>query len=908
MKTTNKLSHLFFLACLVFFGQIASAQTCISADYTFVNNNPNEVQFTDASNYGANLTNISYFWTFGNGASSTLVNPLATFSGIGNYTVCLQIAGFNTQTNTTCRDTICKNVSVTNGTCNIQTTFTHNTNPNGVSIITGQATGGNAPYTYQVVVNGQLQNVSSFPYTAILQPGLNQVCVIAYDALQCADSSCQSITVGANCQNFLTAITQSLDSATGLTTFSAIPSGGNSPYNYAWSNGQSTQSVSAPPQSYFFVTVTDAQGCTVTARDSNYNNPCQNSSLTVTISQFIDSIGTVTLNAIASGGGGQYTYSWSNGSNFNSISNLSGGTYCVTIQDQNGCNALSCYSYQPNLTDTICGVVFYDTNNNGVFDGNDSVFANREVCLLRLGSGIYNCAVSDVNGYYQVAVAPDTYSIYARRSLQGIDISSVPLDTIFGGLPVYNNVVISGGGIHCGYNFGFTDQRVVITGYVYNDNNNNGLRDGGETGVPYVYVNVGGQSVYTDANGFYTIVVAAGTYTLSHTPSGAYAGHSVLPSSRSVVATTVGNTYANNDFGIYIVPGTCNVAITLYQISTVTPGFEAWYGIQVTNVGATVASGTLDVLHSAVLTYNSALPVPASTTSSSISWNVPALAPGSSAYYRFYLNTPTTVSLGQAFLTFAQFNTTSCNDINLANNTDSVHQVAVGSWDPNDKQVWPLGEGINGRIRPETPSLDYLIRFQNTGTAPAVNVVLIDTLSAELDWSSLRMNGTSHSCNASISSAGILVIKYPNIMLPDSNANEPESHGHFAYTINLKPNRPNGTVINNTAHIYFDFNEAVVTNTTVNTIDIALSIKDEIAATISLHPNPFTTYTTLKVEDANLENLELLIFDITGKSLKSITSSNGIFKIERDNLNTGLYIYQLHQAGKKIATGKLIAE
>lgn len=906
MKTTKKLAQALLLMCFSYFTLDLIAQPCISADFNFANNSPNVVNFFDASSYGTNLTNVSYVWTFGNGTSSTITNPVVTYQSAGNYTVCLNITGFNPQTNTTCQDSICKLVFV-NGSCNIQTSFTYSIDPNGICVIYGTTTGGTAPYTYGLTINGAYQNVSSLPYTILLNQGINQVCLIGYDASQCVDSTCQSIVVGTgNCQNFSASISQSIDSSTNATTFTASANGGTVPYDYVWSTGAITSSITPTnPSGLYCVTATDNLGCTAIACDSVYSNPCQNSNLAVTIVPFTDSTGVVTLNALASGGTPPYSYLWSNGANSNPITNLILGTYCVSVTDSSGCTARSCYTVQPNYTDTICGFAFFDTNNNGVFDGNDSVWSGRQVCLF--GSGFQNCSYTDSNGYYQIAVAPGTYTIYTLGGLAGLS-PTVPINISPNTQNGYNNVIISGGGLHCGYNFGFTDQRVVITGYVYNDLNNNGNRDGGETGVPYVWVNVGGQSAYTDANGFYTIIVAAGSYTLSHTPTGAYAGHTVSPSSISVAATTVGNTYPNNNFGIYIAPGTCNVAINLYPISTVTPGFEAWYGLTVTNVGATVASGTLDVLHSSVLSFYYALPAPASTTSSSISWNVPALAPGSSVYYRFYLNTPTTVSLGQPFLTFAQFNTISCTDVNLSNNTDSIHQVAVGSWDPNDKQVWPLGVGANGRIRPETPSLDYLIRFQNTGTAPAVNVVLVDTLSAELDWSSLKMNGTSHSCNASINSQGILVIKYPNIMLPDSNANEPESHGHFAYTINLKPNRPNGTVINNTAHIYFDFNEAVVTNTTVNTIDVTLSIKDEIATTVSLHPNPFKTFTTLRVEDSNGEQMELVIFDITGKVLQSYSSKEGLLKIERGNLSTGLYIYQLKQAGKNIATGKLIAE
>ena len=55
---------------------------------------------------------------------------------------------------------------------------------------------------------------------------------------------------------------------------------------------------------------------------------------------------------------------------------------------------------------------------------------------------------------------------------------------------------------------------------------------------------------------------------------------------------------------------------------------------------------------------------------------------------------------------------------------------------------------------------------------------------------------------------------FNNIQLPDSNVNEPASHGFVKFKINQRANNPLGTVIENKAGIYFDFNEAVITNST----------------------------------------------------------------------------------------------
>jgi hypothetical protein len=295
--------------------------------------------------------------------------------------------------------------------------------------------------------------------------------------------------------------------------------------------------------------------------------------------------------------------------------------------------------------------------------------------------------------------------------------------------------------------------------------------------------------------------------------------------------------------------------------------------------------------------------------SGSLSWNVSSIATGSYAYCFVRFDAPTSVQLGQSFFTLADFNA-NCNDVNLSDNVDTTHQLAVGSWDPNNKLVSPTGLGATGRIHKTTSDLDYTINFQNTGTAPAVNVVLVDTLSQYIDWNTIEMKATSHDCNMTIQN-GILVAKYSGIMLPDSNSNEPESHGFLAYKAKLKPNLADGTKIENTAHIYFDFNEAVITNTTLNTIDFFLAIKDPSKenVTVTLYPNPFKTHTTIQVAEVNGRVLDLQIIDMLGKIVSTQTSDeNGLFKVERNNITAGLYTYTISENGKKITTGKLVAE
>jgi uncharacterized repeat protein (TIGR01451 family) len=145
----------------------------------------------------------------------------------------------------------------------------------------------------------------------------------------------------------------------------------------------------------------------------------------------------------------------------------------------------------------------------------------------------------------------------------------------------------------------------------------------------------------------------------------------------------------------------------------------------------------------------------------------------------------------------------------------------LGSYDPNDKLVSPVGFTDKHITPPNTP-LEYTVRFQNTGTAPAFNVVILDTLSQHLDMNTFEVLSVSHSYELIILGDESPVLKwvFKDINLPDSTINEPASHGFVRYKILPKTDTPLGSEIKNFADIYFDYNDPIRTNTTLNTIDI----------------------------------------------------------------------------------------
>ncbi|MGH1336907.1 MAG: leucine-rich repeat domain-containing protein [Aureispira sp.] len=239
-------------------------------------------------------------------------------------------------------------------------------------------------------------------------------------------------------------------------------------------------------------------------------------------------------------------------------------------------------------------------------------------------------------------------------------------------------------------------------------------------------------------------------------------------------------------------------------------------------------------------------------------------------------------------------------------------QESIAAYDPNDKAAQPAGYGVPHYIYDYT-TLDYKIRFQNTGNDTAFTVVIRDTLSAHLDPTTLVMGTSSHVYTWNLSAQGILEVRFESILLVDSLTNEPASHGFFKYTIQQQPNNPLGTVINNTAAIYFDYNPPIFTNTTYHTVGdnfiprfLAVGRLSNQPAAIQVFPNPFTQQTTLEIVGDPYDKLVLEVVDVAGRVVvQQMAQQSNQLMLQRRHLLPGLYFYRLIGDGELIGTGKL---
>ncbi len=153
-------------------------------------------------------------------------------------------------------------------------------------------------------------------------------------------------------------------------------------------------------------------------------------------------------------------------------------------------------------------------------------------------------------------------------------------------------------------------------------------------------------------------------------------------------------------------------------------------------------------------------------------------------------------------------------------------QIIDCAYDPNDKLVnpiYPFNYALIGE------PLTYTIRFQNTGNAEAYDVVIRDTLDANLDPSTLRLIASSHDevLSTELKDDQYLSFNFIDIFLPDSMTNFEASQGYVMYSIQAYDNIPELTEITNSAGIYFDFNPPIITNTTENTMVYSFDVDED---------------------------------------------------------------------------------
>lgn len=856
---------------------------------------------------GNNTASVNHYWTVNHDPVGTA--PILTYTfPVNPNTVVYDVCHIVYLSNGTCYDSTCTQITIAgSGGCSLQAYYTY-TNQGSVYTFTG--TYANTNYQQIWAINGNpAATTGSFTYTFPVATTSADVCyTVSIPGTICRDTFCQTITIGGgNCLNFGVSIAENINPNGGF-NLDAIIAGGTGPYNYAWSIGATTPTVHVTTGGMYCVTVYDHNQCSAVACDSagGSNNCNIQVSITGQGSGFFQ-----VLTASATGGTAPYTYHW-NGSNSNILTVNAPGTYCITVYDALQCMTVACYTVAGGANDdTICGQVFEDINGNGVQDNGESGFAGGYIYI-----GNYFAYV-DSDGHYSAIVPDGTYTIYYCAPTGysfTLPVNQTNPNPNNGNCTSYTVTITQG--TLCGFDFGVVNNNISICGTVYFDANNNHIHDSGENGIGniHVYISGGGAMyhAYTDQNGDYCVVVPAGTYVI--TLGSNTLGGTVTPTSVTVNATTVGGTYYHNDFGIYTPPGSCNLSLSITPHTTITPGFPAWYDIEVCNIGGNITSGTVNMFYDNSLTFSNANPTQTSHNASThtISWALNNLLPGQCEYYWVDFDANTNITIGQFAFTLANVITSGCQDINMANNVDTIHQNVTGSWDPNNKLAYVTNYEENPAFQTVSSQnayqrIEYVINFQNTGNAPAVNVVVKDLISSDLDISTFELLGASHAMTATLNGSDVN-FKFNAIMLPDMVSDEPNSHGWVKFAVDAVNGLPGGHVISDVADIFFDYNQPVTTNDAAVTLLEANGIEETgTNTTVLVSPNPMNSQAIFKLNSA-ANGFTLRVHDMSGRLVRQEMSNSNTLTFDRTNLASGVYTYQIVQSNIPSAKGKMIIE
>ncbi|MBL7886221.1 MAG: T9SS type A sorting domain-containing protein [Flavobacterium sp.] len=394
-------------------------------------------------------------------------------------------------------------------------------------------------------------------------------------------------------------------------------------------------------------------------------------------------------------------------------------------------------------------------------------------------------------------------------------------------------------------------------------------------------------TLISNNSGNYSIPIQAGTHTI--TPQFENPSYFLVsPASATVTFPSTASPFTQN---FCIMPNGVfhDLEILLIPVGVARPGFDATYKIKYKNKGNQIenfASINFN-FNDAILDYVSSSLTPSSQIVNMLSWNIGNILPFQSGEITitFNVNSPMetpAVNVGDLLNYSLIINLAT--DINQDDNIFSYDQTVVNSYDPNDKECLQ-GPIINPNMIGNY--INYKIRFENTGTYPAQNIVIKDIIDTnKFELSTLQMIDASHSCVTRITNPNKVEFIFENINLPFDDAS---NDGYVVFKIKTLSTLVENSTISNNASIYFDYNFPIVTNTATS-IFASLETNEFENTSVVVYPNPTNDIININCNDM-IKNISL--YDIQGRLLlsKIIDSQSAI--LELTNKNSGIYFIKV---------------
>lgn len=617
----------------------------------------------------------------------------------------------------------------------------------------------------------------------------------------------------------------------------------------------------------------------------------------------------------------------------------------------------------------ITGIVYYDGNENGVLDPNDSRAGGVTVFL---SSGA--TTQTDFSGVYKFSglIAADTIFVVLPANALGVT-------------PGYYVILP---GQPSGYDFALTPGPNSAQGLVFFDVNNNGIYNTGiDTKAIGAKVNTsGGLTTTAGLSGYYFASVPNGDtirvmdqitnppFHITIYPQAVYnfpippgpgpangivyydlnnnnifnpgidqpaGGITVFVGFNQAVPTDASGYYSlpqvnpgdsirislpNNaisvfppfliyNFGIQNgynfalkVPPTHDLSVDMVFGGPFVPGLNTTINLFVENKLNMISNVEVCMVLSPLVNYIQALPLPTSISGDTLCWELGTMGIGTDTSIQVIIQTDPSTPVATTMKFSARVEPI-FGDIYPEDNVLTRLAWPVAPFDPNRKEVDVryLTEDMLGK----EPPLQYTIQFQNTGDEDAQNVVILDTLSTKLILSTFKFIGASHTCNWSIRPGRILEIKFPNIILPPVSEDFYGSMGFASFSVKPVSNLSFGQSITNFADIYFDFNDPIRTDTAVTQVVYFLPNPEFPPANnrISARPNPASFKLRVSWDQPASQDAWLYLFSSLGLPVfeqQMAPGTNG-YDMDVSFLDPGVYYLVFQDGGNKYSKVVVIA-
>ncbi len=696
----------------------------------------------------------------------------------------------------------------------------------------------------------------------------------------------------------------------------ANASGGVGPYTYLWSTGATTNYLYGISAGTYSVTVTDVNMDQATANinlsssnyvlDDTFNNVgtegrCDQGT---TIGVYPDGFALV----------GPPPYSM-NGQQMNPVEidpvwqpgdyvyvagfypPVNDSSYTFAFQDGNGCTG-TLYSYQgwpvqwPSLTLLdVQGACSGEANGSVTFQaGLEGHQQNVNIELkLANGNNFGTWQAGTIVGTFTAAgLNPGQYWLRQWMTSSPILPASGCGDSTLVTIPDLGNT--------CGN----------VSGTAYMDDNLNCTKGSNEPAVPGTVMEIlpGPFYAITSSVGSYSANLPLGSYTIEQQSATVVDHCNVQLAPFNLTASAGLATVNMGDTSLIPLDAMISAAN-----GPARPGFQFRVSLSTRNLtpapsGATSTVFTFDP----TFTYVSSSPAGV-VSGNTITWSQPQLTAFQDRQLQIYLQVPPDINLlGLTFNNTATLGMANA-DADVANNSYALPITVTGAYDPNDKQALTSTRSSTSSYFIDADNyIDYTIRFQNTGTDTAFNVVVTDTIAAELDLATFIAGASSHPYSLDIRNGNVLRWAFYNIQLPDSNVNEPASHGFVSFRI--KPRLPltPGTQIENIANIYFDFNPPVITEPSVLTAEFSTGVQAHTATpNLWLMPNPTSGSLEVRVSDNAASGL-LQVLSVDGRVVMEQRMEGPRTVLDVSQLSGGLYTLSWHDVNGTITTQRFVRE